>query len=53
MLTFMNLLRTEFVCFRCKAAKKAKLVAVVSGDWNHLICNGCYGNLLLEGGEGC
>jgi hypothetical protein len=39
---------TEFLCSRCKTTKKAKLVAVVSGDWNQLLCNGCYGKLLSE-----
>ena len=39
---------TEFHCSRCKITKKAKLVAVVSGSWNELLCNGCYGKLLSE-----
>lgn len=37
---------TEFACSRCQETKTAKLVAVVSGDWNRLLCNGCYGKLL-------
>jgi hypothetical protein len=39
---------TEFNCSRCQNTKTAKLVAVVSGDWNRLLCNGCYGKLLSE-----
>ncbi len=39
---------TEFHCSRCKTTKKARLVAVVSGHWNELLCNGCYGKLLSE-----
>jgi carbon storage regulator CsrA len=42
---------TEFNCSRCKTTKKARLVAVVAGDWNQLLCNGCYGDVLLERGE--
>ena len=42
---------SEFHCSRCDKPKKAKLVAVVSGDWNRLLCNGCYGELLS--GERC
>ena len=40
---------TEFNCSRCQSTKSAKLVAVVAGDWNRLLCNGCYGKLLSEG----
>ena len=39
---------TGFQCSRCNTTKKAKLVAVVSGDWNRLLCNGCYGELLSK-----
>jgi hypothetical protein len=39
----------EFHCSRCNTKKKATLVAVVSGDWNRLLCNGCYGELLAGG----
>jgi carbon storage regulator CsrA len=39
---------TDFDCSRCKTTKRAKLVAVVGGDWNKLLCNGCYGKLLSE-----
>ena len=38
----------EFHCFHCSTIKKAKLVAVVGGDWNRLLCNECYGKLLSE-----
>lgn len=37
---------TAFVCFRCGSEKKAKLVTVLAGDWDRLLCNGCYGRLL-------
>jgi hypothetical protein len=40
---------SEFHCYRCDKTKKAKLVAVVSGDWERLLCNGCYGELLSGG----
>ena len=39
---------TEFNCSRCEATKTAELVAVLSGDWNRLLCNGCYGKLVSE-----
>lgn len=35
----------EFLCVRCQDTKKSKLVAVRSGDWSQLLCNGCYGLL--------
>ena len=34
---------TSFRCFRCGLAKTSKLVTVFREDWNHLLCNGCYG----------
>jgi hypothetical protein len=37
---------SAFHCFRCGEDKKAKLVTVHKGDWNKLLCNGCYGRLL-------
>lgn len=33
----------EFQCVRCQGKKKSKMVAVQSGDWSKLLCNGCYG----------
>jgi hypothetical protein len=30
--------------------KKSKLVAVQGGDWSKLLCNGCYGLLMLKKG---
>ena len=44
---------TEFCCSRCKTFQKAKLAAIVAGDWNQLVCNGCYGKLLSEENEEC
>lgn len=41
----------EFHCSRCKATKKSHLLAVVAGNWDELLCNGCYGELLSEGTE--
>lgn len=37
---------TAFVCFRCGASKKSKLVTTYDGDWSKKLCNGCYGWLL-------
>lgn len=37
---------TEFTCYRCGAAKKSKLLVTVDGDWDQLLCNGCYGRLV-------
>lgn len=37
---------TSFACFRCGGSKTSKLVTVFRGDWNELLCNGCYGRLL-------
>ncbi|KAK5657561.1 hypothetical protein OQA88_3134 [Cercophora sp. LCS_1] len=39
---------TTFMCDRCSKQKTAKLVAVKHGDWNVLVCNGCYGWLLAN-----
>lgn len=37
---------TAFRCFRCGETKTAKLVTVYGGNWEHTLCNGCYGRLL-------
>jgi hypothetical protein len=37
---------TAFHCFRCGQSKKSRLVVVYENDWNRLLCNGCYGQLL-------
>lgn len=37
---------TAFGCFRCGRTKTSKLVTVFRGDWERLLCNGCYGRLL-------
>lgn len=37
---------TSFHCFRCGEVKKSKLLVVYDGDWDRLLCNGCYGRLL-------
>ncbi len=36
----------RFECSHCRAGKQAKLLAVVSGDWNKLVCENCYGKLI-------
>lgn len=38
----------HFRCSRCGRSKTANLLAVVSEDWNRLLCKGCYGQLLEE-----
>ena len=37
---------TTFTCHYCSQQKTAKLVATDDGEWDALICNGCYGYLL-------
>ncbi len=37
-----------FACSRCKKTKKAKLFAVVADDWDRLLCNGCYEEVLSQ-----
>ncbi len=37
---------TSFLCSRCGTGKTSKLVSTVQGDWDRLLCNGCYGRLL-------
>jgi hypothetical protein len=37
---------TAFHCFRCGQAKKSKLIVTYGGNWDSLLCNGCYGRLL-------
>ena len=37
---------TAFVCFRCRQAKAAKLIATSGDDHKGLLCNACYGHLL-------
>jgi len=34
-----------FHCFRCGQSKKSKLLVTYDSDWDHLLCNGCYGQL--------
>ncbi|KAK4170894.1 hypothetical protein QBC36DRAFT_150857, partial [Triangularia setosa] len=38
-----------FTCNRCNKEKKSKLVATEDGNWENLMCNGCYGSVLKEG----
>lgn len=37
---------SAFTCFRCRGAKKSKLISIYLGDWARKVCNGCYGLLL-------
>jgi hypothetical protein len=32
----------KFECSECHATKHAKVLAVIAGDWNRLLCNACY-----------
>lgn len=43
---------TKFTCNRCNKEKTAKLVTTKNGDWEKLMCNGCYGFLLSKPEEG-
>jgi hypothetical protein len=38
----------KFQCSRCHKMKMAKLLAVVAGDWDHLLCKSCYAKVLSE-----
>ena len=38
----------KFECSHCQTTKHAKVLAVISGDWNRLLCNGCYEKKLTE-----
>ncbi|KAK4040947.1 hypothetical protein C8A01DRAFT_15251 [Parachaetomium inaequale] len=40
---------TTFTCKRCSQEKTSKLVVTEDGNWENLMCNGCYGFLLKEG----
>jgi hypothetical protein len=42
---------TKFTCSRCNKDKTAKLVVTKDGNWESLMCNGCYGFMLSQGGE--
>jgi hypothetical protein len=37
-----------FHCSHCKRMRRANLVALVSGDWDRLLCNACYEELLSQ-----
>jgi hypothetical protein len=37
-----------FCCSQCNSTKRAKLAAVVAGDWNRLLCEGCYREALAK-----
>jgi hypothetical protein len=40
---------TKFTCDRCNKEKTSKLVVTKDGNWEKLMCNGCYGFLLKDG----
>ncbi len=46
---FRNESTVVFNCLRCGREKKSKLVVVYKGNWQKIICNGCYGALLSKG----
>ena len=37
-----------FPCSRCHKMQRAKVLAVVSGDWERLLCSACYQKVLSE-----
>ena len=39
------------VCSECGKPKTSKKWAVLDGDWNHRMCNGCYGQILATEGH--
>ena len=43
---FRNEKIVNFKCMVCGAEKTSKLVVVYKGDWQKIICNGCYGKVL-------
>jgi hypothetical protein len=45
---FRNENIVTFRCFKCEREKKSKLVVVFKGDWQKIICNGCYGAILSK-----
>ncbi|KAK4444583.1 hypothetical protein QBC34DRAFT_442389 [Podospora aff. communis PSN243] len=42
---------TTFTCDRCTKQKTSKLVVTKDGDWETLLCNGCYGWLRSDKGK--
>ena len=36
----------RFLCSRCNTSQKANVLAVVSGDWEQLLCRACYEKIL-------
>ena len=38
----------KFACARCNKSQRANLLAVVSGDWEQLLCVACYEKALAE-----
>jgi len=38
----------RFHCSRCNKTQSAKVLAVVAGDWERLLCSACYEKALLE-----
>jgi hypothetical protein len=42
---------TKFTYSRYNKDKTAKLVVTKDGNWESLMCNGCYGFMLSQGGE--
>jgi hypothetical protein len=38
----------RFYCSRCNTTQRSQVLAVVSGDWERLLCPACYETLLSE-----
>ena len=45
---FRNEKTVQFKCLRCGREKTSKLVVVYKGDWQKILCNGCYGEILSD-----
>jgi transcription elongation factor Elf1 len=43
---FRNEKVVKFKCLLCGNEKTSKLVVIYKGDWQKIICNGCYGKVL-------
>jgi len=38
-------------CIECTKEKTSKKWAILDGDWNHRMCNGCYGQICATEGH--
>ena len=44
-------LPAKFHCSHCNTTQRNKILAVVAGDWEQLLCLACYETLLAEKAE--